>query len=61
MEPYRLIIDGKKVPTKQCYEVLNPATEQVAGLAPLGTEKDLKEAIRAAKIAYKSWRNETHR
>jgi len=61
MEPLRLVIDGKKVPTKQCFEVLNPATEQVAGLAPLAGEKELQDAIRAAKVAFKSWRDETER
>ena len=45
MEPFRLIIDGKKVPTKQLFEVLNPATEKVMGLAPLGTEDHVDKAV----------------
>ncbi|MCU9840337.1 aldehyde dehydrogenase family protein [Ruegeria sp. WL0004] len=61
MDPFRLIIDGKKVPTKQCFEVLNPATEKVAGLAPLATREQLEDAIRAAKVAQKSWTKETER
>lgn len=61
MDPFRLIIDGKRVPTKQCFEVLNPATEKVAGLAPLGTKDNLEDAIRAAKVAFKSWKDETER
>jgi acyl-CoA reductase-like NAD-dependent aldehyde dehydrogenase len=61
MDPLCLIIDGKKVPTTRCFEVLNPATEKVAGLAPLGTPDHLEDAIRAARIAYKSWREETER
>lgn len=41
MDPFRLIIDGRKIPTKQCFEVLNPATEKPAGLAPLAGEAEL--------------------
>lgn len=61
MDPLRLIIDGKRVPTKQCFEVLNPATEKVAGLAPLGTAEHLEDAVRAAKAAFKSWRDVAER
>jgi acyl-CoA reductase-like NAD-dependent aldehyde dehydrogenase len=61
MDPYRLIIDGKKVPTKQCFEVLNPATEKVAGLAPLAEPDHLEDAVRVAKAAFKSWRHESER
>ncbi len=61
MEPFRLVIDGKKVPTKQCFEVLNPATEKPAGLAPLATAQQLDDAVAAAKRAYKSWRDEPER
>ena len=57
MEPFRLIIDGKKVPTKQLFEVLNPATEKVMGLAPLGTEDHVNDAVAAAKTAFKKWRD----
>lgn len=61
MEPMRLIIDGKRVPTKQCFEVLNPANEEVAGLAPLGTPEHVEDAVRAARAAFISWRDVTER
>ncbi len=61
MDPFRLIIDGKRVPTKQCFEVLNPATEKPIGLAPLAETAHLEDAIRAAKVAFKSWREVTER
>ncbi len=61
MEPFRLIIDGKRVPTEQCFEVVNPATEKVAGLAPLGNRSQLEDAVRAAKVAFKTWRDVTER
>lgn len=61
MDPFRLIIDGKRVPTRQCFEVLDPATEKAAGLAPLAEASHLEEAIRAARAACKSWKGETER
>ncbi len=61
MEPLHLIIDGKRVPTKQCFEVVDPATEKVTGLAPLGTAEHLEDAVRAAKAAFKGWRDVTER
>ena len=56
MEPFRLVIDGKKIPTKRCFEVLNPANEKRAGLAPLAKKKDLDDAVRAARRAFEKWR-----
>lgn len=61
MQPYRLIIDGKKIPTAKCFEVLNPANEKVAGLAPLGSARQLDQAVAAARRAHRSWRRETER
>lgn len=61
MEPFRLIIDGNRVPTPQCFEVLNPADETVAGLAPLGDGQSLDDAVAAARRAYRSWRKESER
>ncbi len=56
MEPFRLVINGRKVPTKRCFEVLNPANEKPAGLAPLARRKDLDEAVRSAGKAFAKWR-----
>lgn len=57
MDPFRLIIDGRKVPAKHCFEVINPATGKPAGLAPLATAKDAEDAIAAARRAQKSWQD----
>ena len=57
MDPFRLVIDGKKVPAKRCFEVLNPANEKRAGLAPLARKKDLDAAVRAARRAFGKWRD----
>ncbi|NBX68866.1 MAG: CoA-acylating methylmalonate-semialdehyde dehydrogenase [Proteobacteria bacterium] len=37
-------------------EVINPATEEVLALSPLGTTKDVDKAVTAAKEAFKTWR-----
>ena len=56
MEPFCLIIDGGRAPTEEHFEVLNPAREEPAGLAPLGRKKDLDDAVAAAERAFKKWR-----
>ena len=55
-KPFHLIINGRKVPTGRCFEVLNPANEKVAGLASLARKKDLDDAVRAARTAFEKWR-----
>ena len=55
MEAYGLIINGKSVQTGHSFEVLNPATEAVAGLASLAGIKELDEAVRAAATAFEKW------
>ena len=57
MDPFRLVIDGKKVPAKRCFEVLDPANEKRAGLAPLARKKDLDAAVLAARRAFEKWRD----
>ena len=56
MKPLHLVINGKKVATERSFEVLNPANEKVAGLAPLAGKKDLDDAVKAAQTAFKKWR-----
>ncbi len=56
IQTFRLVINGEKVPTGRCFEVLNPANEEVAGLASLARKKDLDNAVGAAQAAFKKWR-----
>ena len=56
IQTFRLVINGEKVPTGRCLEVLNPANGEVAGLASLTRKKDLDDAVRAAEAAFKKWR-----
>ncbi|UVL64064.1 aldehyde dehydrogenase family protein [Pseudomonas sp. B21-032] len=53
----RLFIDGSwQLPSGQgLAEVINPATEAVAGRVPLGDEHDVNRAVAAARHAFGSW------
>ncbi|MCP6697844.1 aldehyde dehydrogenase family protein [Pseudomonas donghuensis] len=53
----RLFIDGSwQVPSGQgLAEVINPATEAVAGRVPLGDEQDVNRAVAAARHAFGRW------
>ena len=60
-EVYRdlaLFIDGAWVAPRDggAYEVVNPATEDVIGLAPQAGAADATLAIQAASDAFKTWR-----
>ncbi|VVO39147.1 aldehyde dehydrogenase family protein [Pseudomonas fluorescens] len=53
----RLFIDGAwQTPSGQgLAEVINPATETVAGSVPLGDERDVERAVAAARRAFGAW------
>ena len=55
MDKYQLIIDGTKVATNEHFEVRNPSTGAVVGLAPMATAADLDRAISAARAAFANW------
>jgi aldehyde dehydrogenase (NAD+) len=52
-----LFIDGRwQTPSGQgIAEVINPATEEVCGSVPLGDERDVENAVAAARRAFDSW------
>ena len=52
-----LYIDGRWLaPSGQgMAEVINPATEEIAGSVPLGDERDVDAAVAAARKAFASW------
>ena len=52
-----IYIDGKWVPASggEKIEVINPATEEIVGTVPVGTEDDVNDAILAARTAFPSW------
>lgn len=55
MERFALVIDGKTVQTPDHFEVLNPSTGAVAGLAPMASREQLDDAVEAAARAQKAW------
>jgi malonate-semialdehyde dehydrogenase (acetylating) / methylmalonate-semialdehyde dehydrogenase len=38
-------------------EVINPATSEVIAIVPLSSKKDVGEAVKAANIAFQTWKN----
>jgi acyl-CoA reductase-like NAD-dependent aldehyde dehydrogenase len=52
---YSLIINGAKRPTAAYADVPNPSTGALVGKMPLGTPKDLDDAVAAAAAAFKTW------
>lgn len=55
---YDMTINGRRVPADSYREIRNPAnTDEVVGLAPLGTREHLEQAINAAGEAFASWRH----
>jgi len=55
MSQYQLVIDGAKVPTRDHFEVRNPSTGAVVGLAPQASAADLDHAVAAASSAFTKW------
>ncbi len=56
MSDYKLLIGGQLVAGDATMDVINPATEEVLAVCPRGSERQLNEAVAAAKAAFKSWR-----
>ncbi|HEV7631939.1 MAG TPA: aldehyde dehydrogenase family protein [Steroidobacteraceae bacterium] len=55
MKDYDLIIGGAKRKSTSYADVKNPSTGAVVGRMPLGTSKDLDDAVAAAAAAFKTW------
>jgi phenylacetaldehyde dehydrogenase len=54
-DDYRLLIGDEWVKTDKTYEIVNPATEEVVGLAPEATVADAQAAATAARAALDGW------
>lgn len=52
-------INGAFVPSKgqDTFEVINPATETVIGLAAKANQEDVELAVEAARAAFPAWKN----
>lgn len=55
MEKYPVIVDGKSIQTADHFEVRNPATGEVVGLAPKASRSQLDDAVEAANAAFPKW------
>ena len=55
MSDYRLLIGGQLVAGDSTMDVINPATEEVLAVCPRGSERQMNEAVAAAKAAFKGW------
>jgi len=55
MPNFELLIDGKMIPGAASLEVINPATEELAGTCSRASESQLDEAVEAASGAQASW------
>ena len=53
---YKLTIAGQSVTSPEAIEVVNPATGEAFATAPDCTAAQLDEAVAAARIAFKTWR-----
>jgi len=54
---YKILIDGKWVSSesKETFQSLNPATEQILGQFQSGNENDVNQAVDAAERAFEGW------
>jgi acyl-CoA reductase-like NAD-dependent aldehyde dehydrogenase len=52
---FQNVINGRLVPTSSTRHGINPATKKANPEVPVSTQKDLDDAIAAAKVAYKTW------
>jgi len=59
MSDYGLIIDNRKVATAETFEILNPATGELVGRAPVATRAQLDQAVAAAARAFPAWSRES--
>jgi acyl-CoA reductase-like NAD-dependent aldehyde dehydrogenase len=55
MADFKLLIGGKLVAGDSTMPVVNPATEETLANCPRGSERQLNEAVAAAKAAFPTW------
>ena len=54
-DTFQNVINGKLSPMAHTRHGINPATKKANLEVPLSTQKDVDDAIAAAKVAYKTW------
>ena len=58
-QTYSLVINGAPVSTAATFEVKNPSTGEIVGMAPDASSADLDQAVAAAKAAFETWSAQT--
>ena len=53
--PFHLLIGGEKVVADGGYDIVNPSTEQLVGVAPNASVEQAQAACAAARDAFESW------
>ena len=56
-EKFGQFIDGKWQKSKDTYEVINPATEEIIGKASKANSKDIQRALKSAEKGLEIWKN----
>jgi acyl-CoA reductase-like NAD-dependent aldehyde dehydrogenase len=60
MKAFHLLIDGRTTPGAMTMEIMNPATGKVLAECPRADERQLNDAIAAAKRAFPAWAKTSH-
>ena len=55
MLEFNMTIGGQQVPTKETFDVINPATGELVAQCPNASAEDLDAAVAAAKEAFPAW------
>ncbi|MDG1399249.1 MAG: aldehyde dehydrogenase family protein, partial [Candidatus Binatia bacterium] len=55
MPDFKLLINGKMVEGADTLDVINPATEELAGTCSRASEAQLNDAVAAARAAFPKW------
>ena len=55
MKKYPIVVGGRSIEATDHFEVRNPATGEVVGLAPKASRSQLDDAVEAASIAFPNW------
>ena len=56
-ENFGQFIDNKWHKSKDSYQVINPSTEEILGLASKASEEQVQQAIQSAAKGFITWKN----
>ncbi|WP_325894282.1 aldehyde dehydrogenase family protein [Grimontia sp. NTOU-MAR1] len=59
-KPYLMTVNGQGRSADTYFEVLNPSTQDIVGLAPQSNQQDVDAAVAAAKNTFPTWSSTPH-